>query len=606
LRNPVFVLNSLQEKACAAGYQYERLYRNLYNPEFYLLAYKNIAVSKGSMTAGADRTTLDGMSLERIDRLIAKLKDHSYQPCPARRVYIAKKNSKKKRPLGIQSSDDKLVQEVVRMILEAIYEPTFSKHSHGFRPKRSCHTALKELQLSFQGMRWIIEGDIKACFDCFDHHVLIDILRRRINDEYFIALMWKFLKAGYMEQWTYRETYSGTPQGSGMSPILANVYLSELDAFLEQYGNDYQVYNGGRRELSREYKDAVNAIGRAEREIERLRSEGREDGMEQAVAALKAAQQQRRDTHCHNAADPNYKRMQFNRYADDFVIGINGSKADAEKIKADARDFLREKLKLTLSDEKTKITHSSEMVRYLGYDFTISRSTDCRRDKRGAMKRCWYGIVKLYVPREKWETKLREYQALKIGKGEDGTEQWKAAHRGKLINKTDIEIISKYNQEIRGLYNFYRMASNVSVLNKFYYIMKVSMERTFAAKYKSSVSKMKPVYERDGIWGVDYNTQSGLKRCEFYHGGFRKNTVPSDSSVDLLPRPRTYSSRNSLASRLRRGKCEFCGKETKGIFMHHVKALKDLTGTNGIEKLMMQKRRKSLALCPDCYATTRT
>ena len=145
MRSPENVLKSLSEKAKNKEYRYERLYRNLYNPEFYLLAYQNIATSQGSMTAGADGLTLDGMSMERIEKLIAKLRDHSYQPNPARRVYIAKKNSNKKRPLGIPSTDDKLLQEVVRMILEAIYEPTFSDNSHGFRPKRSCHTALKEV-----------------------------------------------------------------------------------------------------------------------------------------------------------------------------------------------------------------------------------------------------------------------------------------------------------------------------------------------------------------------------------------------------------------------------------------------------------------------------
>lgn len=213
MRNPIAVLKSLEEKANQKGYVFERLYRNLYNPEFYLLAYQNIAKSQGSMTEGTDGMTLDDMTVGRIERVIASLKDHSYQPNPARRENIPKKNDPSKtRPLGIPSTDDKLVQEVVRMLLEAIYEPTFSTHSHGFRPKRSCHTALSEIKTTFSGVQWVIEGDIKACFDSFDHHVLIDILRRRIKDEHFIALMWKMLRAGYMEQWIYHHTYSGTRQ----------------------------------------------------------------------------------------------------------------------------------------------------------------------------------------------------------------------------------------------------------------------------------------------------------------------------------------------------------------------------------------------------------
>lgn len=213
MRNPIIVLKNLQEKSCIKGYLFERLYRNLYNPEFYLLAYKNIYANAGSMTEGTDGLTMDGMSTDRINKIIENLKNYSYQPNPARRVYIEKKNSNKKRPLGILSADDKLVQEVVRMIFESIYEPTFSKQSHGFRPNKSCHSALKQVENTFTAVRWFVEGDIKACFDSFDHHVLINLLRKRIKDEYFIGLIWKFLKAGYMEQWEYNKTHSGTPQG---------------------------------------------------------------------------------------------------------------------------------------------------------------------------------------------------------------------------------------------------------------------------------------------------------------------------------------------------------------------------------------------------------
>ena len=217
MRNPTEVLKSLAEKSKDELYRFKRLYRNLYNPEFYWLAYKNIYANDGSMTAGADGTTIDGMSNEKINEIIASLRDHSYRPKPAKRVYIAKKNSNKKRPLGIQSGNDKLVQEVVKMILESIYEPTFSNKSHGFRPNRSCQTALSQIQKTFTGANWFVEGDIHACFDSFDHHVIIDLLRKRIEDEMFLQLIWKMLKAGYMEQWTYEMTYSGVPQGSGVS-----------------------------------------------------------------------------------------------------------------------------------------------------------------------------------------------------------------------------------------------------------------------------------------------------------------------------------------------------------------------------------------------------
>jgi|SRR5665648_1248 len=594
MRNPLHVLKSLEEQSCNKEYRYERLYRNLYNPEFYLLAYNNIAKSQGSMTAGADGKTLDDMSMARIDKIISALKDHSYQPNPARREYIPKKNSDKKRPLGIPSTDDKLIQEVVRIILEAIYEPTFSDKSHGFRPKRSCHTALLSVKANFNGAKWIIEGDIKACFDSFDHHILIDILRRRIQDEYFISLMWKLLKTGYMEQWVYHTTYSGTPQGSGASPILANIYLSELDTFMENYKLDFDTENK-KRSISKAYNKARGKLEKCKRLLKQS------DDHKAAVKNFKIAQQRRNKTPSYDAIDPVYKRIQYNRYCDDFVVGIIGSKVDAEKVKQDIKVFLQNELKLTLSEEKTKVTHSGDLIRYLGYDFTVSRSKDAKRNQSGGLQRYWYGRAKLYVPHEKWAGKLQEYKAFKVVKDVNGKEKWKSTHRGSLMNREDIEIISKYNSEIRGIHNFYRLAANVSVLNNFKFIMEGSMLKTFAAKYNSSVSKIKGSRMENGMFGVEYYNKAGRQRCEFYHKSFSQKEEAYFEDVDTLPNFRRYDKPNSLAKRLKNCVCECCGATTDNLRMHHVKRLKDLTGKSEFEFMMMEKRRKSLALCPGCF-----
>ena len=319
MRNPINVLKSLEEKACVSNYRYERLYRNLYNPEFYLLAYANVAKSQGSMTAGADGQTLEGMSMSRIEGIIISMKDKSYHPQPARRKYIPKKNGKL-RPLGVPSADDKIVQEIVRMILEAIYEPTFENCSHGFRPHRSCHTALMQVKREFTGAKWIVEGDIHACFDNFDHHVLIDLLRRRINDEAFLELIWKFLKAGYMEQWEYHCTYSGTPQGSGISPVCANIYLTELDRFILDYKKRFDRETVTRRKTSKEYEKAARRYRKARRAM-----------TENAVHTpemIREFKESRKEKIAQNYNDPldvNYKKIQYNRYADDFVTGVIGS-----------------------------------------------------------------------------------------------------------------------------------------------------------------------------------------------------------------------------------------------------------------------------------------
>ncbi|MGL6201543.1 MAG: reverse transcriptase domain-containing protein [Lachnospiraceae bacterium] len=601
MRNPVNVLKSLEEKSYNESYKYERLYRNLYNTEFYLLAYKNIATSQGSMTAGTDGNTLDGMSLARIERIIASLKNHSYQPNPARRTYIAKKNSDKKRPLGIPSTNDKLVQEIIRMILEAIYEQRFSDSSHGFRPNRSCHTALIHVKHTFKSMKWIVEGDIKACFDSFDHHVLINILRQRIQDEYFIALMWKFLRAGYMEQWEYNTTYSGSPQGSGMSPILANIYMSELDKYMKEYKAKFDIGVNRERKGNPKYLSLAGKCSKLRSKIKKGAESMSDSERRGLIQKLNTLRNEMLNTPRYPAKDPEYKRIQYNRYADDFIIGIIGSKEDATRIKSDIKEFLQDRLQLTLSEEKTKITHSSERIRYLGYDMVVSRDKSVKKCKSGVTMRAWSGTVRLFMPKEKWFHKLLEYEAMKIVNDITGKEVWKPLHRGKLMNKQDIEIISKVNAEIRGMYNFYQIAENVSILDKFSFIMEYSMYKTYAAKYKSTVSKIIDKYSRNGVFGIDYLTKAGPKRCEFYHDGFKRSGETERIQFDTLPQYRKYDKPNSLAARIRNGVCEYCGQSTDDIRMHHVRKLADLTVNTSWELLMLSKRRKSLALCPICF-----
>jgi len=500
--------------------------------------------------------------------------------------------------LTVPSTDDKLVQEIIRMLLESIYEPTFSNLSHGFRPKHSCHTALTQVQHHFIGVRWIVEGDIKACFDSFDHHVLIDLLRRRIKDEAFIALMWKFLKAGYMEQWEYHQTYSGTPQGSGMSPILANIYMTELDTFMEEYKSRFDS-EPFKRNASKEYEKTARRYRKAKARLDSG------DPTRDDIREFKEAQKLKLSTPYADVLDEHFKKIQYNRYADDFIVGVIGSKQDALQIKEDIRRFLAERLKLTLSDEKTKVTHSSEKVRYLGYDMAVCRSKATKRDKNGALKRPWYGKVFLYVPHVKWENKLHEYKAMEVKWAESrGRDFWRPMPRKELMNKTDIEIVSQINSEIRGIYNFYRLAENVGVLSKFYYMMRYSLLKTYAGKYRTVVSKIIRRYMRGGVFRVQYSTKGGPKVCEFYHDGFKKQDFGYDNVRDTLPQFVRYDGRNTLANRLRAGVCEMCGGKTEDIRMYHVRSLKKLTGNTESERLMMKMRRKSLALCPNCFATT--
>lgn len=597
MRSPETILENLQKHAETEAYQYERLYRNLYHSDFYLQAYQNIYANKGAMTPGIDGMTLDGFGGQRIDKLIASLKDHSYQPTSVKRVYIPKKSGKK-RPLGIASSDDKLVQEIIRMILESIYEPTFSNLSHGFRAKRSCHTALLQIQHNFTGVKWFVEGDIKAYFDTIDHHVLMNILRRRIKDEAFLELIWKFLRAGYLEKWEYNATFSGVAQGSGFSPILANVYLNELDKYLEGYMQEFM--RGNNRKTGKEYGKLQSKHQRYNK-AQRKRWHALAD--EEKKAALKEIKQLRKDFLSVPSKDPmdeDYKRMQYTRYCDDFLIGVIGSKEDAEKIKSDVKAFLKDRLKLELSDEKTLITSGKDKARFLSYDITVCKDMSTIKTKRGQCK-SFCDKIKLYVPKEKWVGKLLQYDALKIINKQGEQEKWMPLQRDEYIYLNPNEMVLKYNEQIRGIYNYYRLANNVSVLNKFYYVMEYSLYKTIAAKYQITMTKAKLKYTKDNIFSVPYETRYGTKSAVFYNKGFTRIKTPLYDNVDVMPEYSHLYKPRELFRRYKTGKCELCSRKCDDVAIHQIKSLSDLKGDTEWEKLMKKKHRKTLIVCEECH-----
>ena len=601
MRNPKNVLESLTSKAANEDYHYKRLYRNLYNPEFFLLAYERTQAKPGNMTAGNDGNTIDGMSMKRIDSLIQKLKDFSYQPKPARRTYIPKANGKM-RPLGIPAFDDKLVQEVVRMILESIYEPTFQNSSHGFRPKRSCHTALQYIKRNYTGVKWFVEGDIKGCFDNVDHHVLVRILRRRIKDEYFISLIWKFLKAGYMEDWVYHNTYSGTPQGSLISPILANIYLNELDVFMAKYAESFNCGKG--RKINPAYKMPLDVRRGKQEWLKRNSAKISEEKRQKVMAEIRELNNYLSTVPYSDPMDTGYKRVVYVRYADDFLIGVIGSKEDAKQVKTDVGEFIKEQLHLEMSPEKTLITHGNDFARFLGYLVTVSREQNRTRTKNGFTRRTYVGKVKLYVPKEKWLNRLLSYSALKISydKAHGNKEVWEPVRRPGLIRLDDIEILNQYNAEVRGMYNYYRLANNATVLNAFVYVMKYSMYKTFAGKYRTSMRKIIYKYCRNKDFTVSYQTKSGTKSVVFYNQGVRRNDkVIATENPDIIGRTNENRRYTRLTDRLQGHVCEFCGAETEDIEIHHIRKLKDLSGKAEWERHMIARKRKTMALCHSCH-----
>lgn len=559
----------------------ERVYKLLFNRELYLIAYAKLYPNNGAMTKGVTEETIDGMSIQKIDRIIEQLRRETYYWRPARREYIPKKNGKH-RPLGIPVWSDKLLQEVIRMILEAYYEPQFSEHSHGFRPKRGCHTALQEIQ-TWKGTRWFIEGDISSYFDTIDHDVLITMLSRQIQDGRFIRLIKNMLEAGYLDDWKFHKTISGTPQGGVISPLLANIYLHQFDKWVGE--ELIPQYTRGKKQK------ANSAYNRLSRRIKCYQDKGDYKKAHQLIV-------ERRNLPSVDTYDTSYRRLRYVRYADDFILGFTGSKAEAKAIKKQIGDFLNTKLSLELSQEKTLITHATgESAKFLGYEIKAQRVNDYI-DNKG--RRSANGVIALFVPASVIESKCRQY--MKNGK---------AIHRNNLLQDDDFSIVQTYQQEYRGLVQYYILAQNLSWFSKVYWYMETSLLKTLAFKHKSSINKMLAKYKT-----TTTSTNGRTVPClqvvvpredkpplVATWGGislsYKKKTVIEDAPYQV------YGGRTELIKRLLANKCELCGSE-ENIEVHHIGKLADLNKHNGKlvpkwKEVMSARRRKTLVTCRDCH-----
>ena len=370
----------------------------------------------GAATPGVDGETLDGLTIERINGWVRAMSEGSYRAKPVKRVFIPKANGKL-RPLGIPTYADRMVQNAQREILQRIYEPVFSNHSYGFRPGRSCHSALHQVQRYWSATKWFVEVDIKGFFDNIDHDVLLNLLRQRIDDETFVATIRAQLQAGAMEhltgeartnrsgagRWKYRHSYSGTPQGGIVSPILANIYLHELDRFMEV---ETEAFNrGDGRADNPPHKRIMGRLRNRRKKVRALGSGDKKSPERQhLIAEIKELTRTMRTLPSGDPMDPGYRRLNYVRYADDFLIGIIGSKADAAAVLARVRAFLKDNLHLDVSEEKTGIVKATAGARFLGYDVrtkTGVRITRERRDDFVTTRRTAAERVILTTPTEK-------------------------------------------------------------------------------------------------------------------------------------------------------------------------------------------------------------
>lgn len=537
------------------------------------------------MTPGVTRETVDGMNLGTIEAIITVLRQERYRWTPVRRTYIDKKGTTKKRPLGLPTWSDKLLQEVIRLILQAYYEPQFTDRSHGFRPGRGCHTALQEIYHQWRGTVWFIEGDISDCFGSLDHSIMRSILAENIHDGRFLRLIDGLLQAGYLQDWRYHPTLSGCPQGGVVSPVLSNIYLDRLDQYIEQ--TLLPAHNRGQRRTP--YRPYMRLWQRACR-LEQL-------GDREAGRALR---KQMKTMPSRDPDDPGYRRLRYCRYADDWLLGFTGPRQEAEQIKACVGEFLHNELKLELSPTKTLITHGrTQAARFLGYQIVVLHA-DHKHDHRG--HRSINAAIGLKVPADVIRAKRAPY-----------LHHGKPIRRTERIVDTDFSIVARFQAEFRGVAQYYKLAFNRHQLGRLKYVMERSLTKTLARKYRISVPQVYHRYRT--VLATEHGPRRGLqvtvdrdgKRAPLVAqwGGISLARDTTPTVLNDTP-PRIWSShRSELVQRLLAEACELCGSGSQ-VEVHHIRALKDLIPKGRKPQpewatRMAARHRKTLLVCRACH-----
>ena len=578
MQNAKTVLSVIQKQG-EQGKPLKRLYRQLFNMNLYKAAYSQIYANAGATTPGTDGVTLDGTSVRRWERIISQLREEKFRWQAVRRTYIAKKHGGQ-RPLGIPGGNDKILQTVMKLLLEAYYEPQFSDRSHGFRPGRGCHTALVQISQRHRDVSWFIEGDIKGFFDNINHEILVDILSKDIADGRFLNLVKRLLEAGYIEDWKWHRTYSGAPQGGIISPLLSNIYLNVFDRWVEK--ELLPLYNRKSPGMTRRKDNPLYRQYSRQRASAKKRSD---------VAAYKRYGKLMK-TVPSVMDDDSYRKLEYVRYADDFLLSFAGPKHEAEEIRERIRDFLERELGLELSMEKTLITHArTGKARFLGYDLRVMHSQE-RRTVNGWL---WFGIPKEVIIAAK-----RKY-----------ARKGKPVHRNEWLLHSDYDIVANFQAEYRGLVQYYIMAHNVADLSEVEWVTVTSLLKTLAAKHKSSVNKMAKKYRSamvvDGrryrVFKVTVE-RPGKKPLESHFGAVPLKRNPRPAKITDHP-PKIFMCRSQLIDRLMAEECEMCGRKGR-IQVHHVRKLKDLNKPGRKPKpawvqRMAAIRRKTLMVCEDCH-----
>lgn len=463
------------------------LYRFFYKEDMYRSAYEKIKSNKGSLTKGSTNETLDGFTRQRIQNVIKAMQDKSFEFNPAQPISIPK-GSDGKKVVGASNRTDEIVQELIRMILEAIYEPVFLETSHGFRPNRSCHSALLQVEEQFDVIKWVVKREIQGAYDRIDHSILLDLLRRKIQDESFIQLIQKALKAGYLDQLVSISSVIGTVQGSIVSPILANIYFHQLDVFVETLKDKYQTkvkdVKGRKRT---DYNELRTIITQEEQTIKNYTDQS------QPVKHCKLVKRLKRKPTTVQGYETDLIPIliRYVRYADEWIVGINGPKKIALECKNEIANFLVGQLRLKLSSEKIKLTYlKNEKALFLGYEIFINPNIKVAKFptmKKVSYKRTTGKVVKLCAPIDGIIYRL-SIKGFCDGKG------FPISKQGWTVQSDEI-IVQAYNRVLVGILDYYSGAENQRKLIRIQFILQHSCACTLAQRHQSTVSK---IYAKHG------------------------------------------------------------------------------------------------------------
>lgn len=574
-------------------WKHKDIFRCLNKEELWVIAYENIKSNKGALTKGSNNETLDGTSMERLERLKNKVYSEQYKFNEVKLVYIPRPDGRK-RPLGLPTANDKIVQEVIRIILEAIYEPTFSNCSFGFRKGYGCHDALEYVERKFRWVDYVIEGDIQRAYPTINHNRLVNILEKRIEDPRFIRLIRKLLKCGVLDNQQIIRSDTGVPQGSIVSPILANIYYHELDEFVEELKIRYETPANEINNLkSPEYKKLEHEISKIHKQMQHCEKHSQE--YNDLKKHLKAIRSKRSET---DSLRDKKIRIEYVRYADDWMVGISGDKNLAIKIKDKIDEFLKDKLLQELHPTKTKITDIRVgNAEFLGYEIFLPRhrplavykGKGARTIRRGQRE------LRFDVPVAKVTNRYVERGYLKKLKT-----KVRPISRANYTVLEDHVIVSHYRSVWQGIEQYYSGCTNLGRLQYIHYLLHMSCAMTLGHRHRLSVTKVFKKYKKELC--VKIPAKEGEDK--FINFPYRTNWSKDNRKWSRglkVPFPSDYY-KNTVSRSSIGLPCAICNSERQPIEMHHVKHVrKNGYRYKGFHQQMALLNRKQIPLCKSCH-----